>query len=179
LFAVELGIDHSLTRNQSYAALKAGKYPSIRIFHFDHNPQPSPQYIVDPSLVTTPWQTAQQASAKGCNTPQGCDLGHFSAACYYFAESLTDRMANEKNGEVVPMGLIMSAYGGTMIGEIVCIMMMLSTTSADDFPCVMCSRIMGACGGAACVMLQYHLLRKANGAFQLINCQGMPQHRSR
>jgi hypothetical protein len=46
-------------------------------------------------------------------------LGRFAAACYYFAETLTDRMLAEVDGEaaVVPFGLIMSAFGGTMIGK--------------------------------------------------------------
>jgi hypothetical protein len=35
---MELGLQNTLTRNDSYAALKAGKYPNIRIAHFNHNP---------------------------------------------------------------------------------------------------------------------------------------------
>jgi hypothetical protein len=38
----------------------------------------------------------------------------FSAACWHFAEHLTDIM--EKNGEpIVPFGLISSQWGGTMV----------------------------------------------------------------
>jgi sialate O-acetylesterase len=114
---MELGLTHTLTRNESYAALKANKYSNIRIFHFDHNPQPSPQYIPKfPDSVVTPWQTAANASAAcSATSTDKCDLGSFSAACYYFAESLTDRMRKEGADKVIPIGLIMTAFGGTMI----------------------------------------------------------------
>ena len=82
--------------------------------------QPAPQYITGLDFIVSPWQTAQEASAgDNCNEQKGCNLGRFAAACYYFAETLTDRMLAEVDGEaaVVPFGLIMSAFGGTMIGK--------------------------------------------------------------
>jgi hypothetical protein len=46
------------------------------------------------------------------NAPVGYNLlGQFSATCFYFASSLTDAMV----GEVVPIGLIQSAIGGSQI----------------------------------------------------------------
>lgn len=37
----ELGMHFTLSRNESYAALRAGNYSYLRLFHFDHNPQVS------------------------------------------------------------------------------------------------------------------------------------------
>jgi hypothetical protein len=108
---MELTMHYTLTRNQSYDAIAAGKYTNLRIFHFDHNAQPLPTYLVNASLVVSPWQTVVDAYQGGVKQNA---LDSFSAACYYFGESLTDWMI--KAGEVtVPIGLIESAFGGTMI----------------------------------------------------------------
>ena len=42
-------------------------------------------------------------------------IDQFSAACWYFAQSLTDRM--KATDDVVPLGMIESAYGGTTIEQ--------------------------------------------------------------
>jgi hypothetical protein len=44
-------------------------------------------------------------------------LSFFGATCYYFAESLTDLMKAENPNDVVPIGLVQTAVGGSMIEE--------------------------------------------------------------
>ena len=73
------------------------------------------------------WQTAAAAAADGVCTgmnaysPDGtqaptCSLEQFSAACYYFAEALTDGFV--RAGETPPtIGLVGTAIGGSMIEE--------------------------------------------------------------
>ena len=39
---MELGLYYTFTRNESLAAIAAGKYANIRLLHFDHNPLPAP-----------------------------------------------------------------------------------------------------------------------------------------
>ena len=55
--------------------------------------------------------------APGTNCSSDCSsLMGFSAACYYFGESLTDMML-EQNGEAPPIGLIHTAWGGSSIEQ--------------------------------------------------------------
>ena len=85
---------HTLTRNVSLAAIAAGKYHNIRIQQMASNMNPY-----------TPWTTIAQAAA----TPD-VFLG-FSAACYYYGESLTDALG----AAAPPLGLIHTAWGGSTI----------------------------------------------------------------
>lgn len=85
---------HTLTRNISLAAIAAGKYHNIRIQQMASNMNPY-----------TPWTTIAQAAA----TPD-VFLG-FSAACYYYGESLTDALGDA----APPLGLIHTAWGGSTI----------------------------------------------------------------
>ena len=69
-----------------------------------------------------PWMTAKQASVKPPAPDQPskhedteAPLLGFSAACWYFGEALTLNMMRMK--EVVPLGLISTAIGGSMIEE--------------------------------------------------------------
>lgn len=57
-------------------------------------------------MVSSPWRTAGDALAEG-------SLDDFSATCYYFGESLLDRLLKAEEGVII--GLIESSYGGTMI----------------------------------------------------------------
>eukprot|EP01045_Picozoa_sp_COSAG04_P031654 COSAG04_NODE_5933_length_1452_cov_1.126386_1_plen_64_part_10 len=50
---MELGLYYTFTRNQSLAAIEAGKYDNIRLLHFDHNPQTQPAYVTNGSVVST------------------------------------------------------------------------------------------------------------------------------
>ena len=110
---MELAMTYTLSRNASYDAIRAGKYTNVRLLHFDHNPQPAPVYVTSPGkatgLIVANWSTPAQALV----APGEAMLDAFSATCFYFGQALTDRMVASK--EVVPVGLIESAYGGTMI----------------------------------------------------------------
>ena len=126
---MELGLYYTFTRNESLAAIASGKYNNIRIMHFDHNPLETPTYVTNGSIATnypnnSSWLTpaaAMQMRKSGCRG-DNCqsELDGFSAACWYFGESLTDRMMAEFENsrdvaEPVPIGLIESAFGGTCI----------------------------------------------------------------
>ena len=70
-----------------------------------------------------PWATSKQAIANSNATAGKYTLFGFSAACWYFAEALTYRMQAEVEAgradpsSVVPLGLISTAIGGSMIEE--------------------------------------------------------------
>ena len=106
---MELGLSHTINRNQSYDAIRRGELASLRVLHFDHNPQVDPVYVTKGS-VKVPWKTPADALKE--NT-----LPDFSGACWYFGEALSKRMSADalNGGMAVPIGLIESAYGGTMI----------------------------------------------------------------
>eukprot|EP01047_Picozoa_sp_COSAG01_P035614 COSAG01_NODE_2744_length_7150_cov_5.435116_2_plen_304_part_00 len=77
---------HTLTRNDTLAALRRGKYANIRLMAGDSQ-----------DGLTFPWKTAAAAATDGSCTDithggnvAGCSLFRFSAACYYYAEALTD-----------------------------------------------------------------------------------------
>ncbi len=126
---MELGLYYTFTRNESLAAIASGKYDNIRIMHFDHNPLDSPAFVTNGSIATnypdnSSWlapAAAMEMKKSGCRG-DNCqsELDGFSAACWYFGESLTDRMVadledDESDAEPVPIGLIQSAFGGTCI----------------------------------------------------------------
>ena len=164
---MELGLFYTLNRNESAAAVSAGKYANIRLLHFDHNPQPHPQYVTNGSIATTgnsSWLTPAAALADKHNAGTMGDcasvFGSFSAACWYFGAALSDRMLAEEQQQAqaaagggsgaavaaaaaVPIGLIESAFGGTCIE---------SWLSAEDQ--LACSNITctsgGKCGGGKC-----------------------------
>jgi sialate O-acetylesterase len=126
---MELPVYYTFTRNQSLDAVAAGKYDNIRLLHFDHNPLPKPAYVTNGSIATnvekSSWLTpaaAMAATKDGCHGPNcQSELDAFSATCFYYGESLTDRMVAEAEAagsgsvEPVPIGLIESAFGGTCI----------------------------------------------------------------
>ena len=69
---------------------------NIRLFHFDHNPQATATFVVDDTVVVAPWQTAAVANQGGSKAKPSV-LDGFSAACYYFGESLT--VTNNHNND--------------------------------------------------------------------------------
>jgi len=134
-----LPMEHTFTRNESVAAIKAGKYHNIRMMTAISLASPEPAYVTnrsargggDPNFPTdkkeslspdgSAWATAAQMASgisPGKHNAWGgynnsfnqSSLNLYSAACFYFAQSLTDLI-----GEEVPLGLITSAWGGTMI----------------------------------------------------------------
>ena len=83
---MELPLHYTISRNRSYAAVAAGKYNHISIFHFDHNPEPAPQYVTNGSVVSG-WLSAPDALNtivdKSHGNPNGQSvLEQFSGACW-------------------------------------------------------------------------------------------------
>ena len=130
---MELNLHFTFEKNDTYAAVGAGKYSNIRFFHLGHNPVPyrKMQWVVNNSIALANWTVADKDSVVNGGSGNQCQqdpnnprqqqctaLDQFSAACWYFAQKLTDRMAADANeASVVPLGMIESAYGGTTIEQ--------------------------------------------------------------
>lgn len=103
---------HTFSRNKSMDAIRAGKYKNIRMMAGD-----SQQHATD-----APWKSALAAISDGdCNyihagNTANCSFLNFAAACYYFAESLSDLML-QHGKQPPPIGLVSTAVGGSMIEE--------------------------------------------------------------
>jgi hypothetical protein len=99
--AVWLPVQYSFSRNETVAAINAGKYSNIR-------------GIFSPS-ATTPtagkWKTAQQAIEDGNETAPSYSLFDMGALCWYFAQELVER------GVKTPIGIADTAIGGQRIEE--------------------------------------------------------------
>ncbi len=124
-------MQYTFSRNLSIAALRAGKYSNIRMTQARTIDSTTPLYLVNstawgndrqpsgaPSFL---WATAHTLATTNFSTKHnGCCgydwaynqtvLEQFSATCYYFAQELTDLI-----GDHVPIGLISSSVGGTII----------------------------------------------------------------
>eukprot|EP00038_Savillea_parva_P019741 m.28625 g.28625 ORF g.28625 m.28625 type:complete len:802 (+) comp4534_c0_seq1:76-2481(+) len=108
---MEEPVYHTFSRNYTIGNItQLGKYHNIRL-------QAGPNSGPDKSL--NPWFTAYQGATELTNgehmkgpVPK---LFLFSAACWYFAQKLTDEL--EAAGKVVPIGLVDSAMGGQRIEE--------------------------------------------------------------
>ena len=103
----------SYSRNYTLANISTGKYDNVRLMAGDSQ-----------HGNAHPWKTAKEA-ATCTNSTNGkvveCDytgppLFQFSAACWYFAEALTDKFVAV--GKTPPtIGLVNTAIGGSMIEE--------------------------------------------------------------
>lgn len=119
---MELPMQHALTRNRTFAALDAHQYQNIRTFKHRHGGAPGgarwdgdeqwvmPQPDANPegndnTQADGNWQLANSTTVK-----------QFSAACWFFAQELTD-MALTENATVPVLGLIQSAWGGSEIDD--------------------------------------------------------------
>ena len=89
-----LPLEHTISRNISEAAIKAGKYSNMRIYGISGNMNPTMNW-------TTP------SAAVDAKT-----FFQFSSTCWYFGESLVDRL-----GDDMPVGLIHTAWGGSTIEQ--------------------------------------------------------------
>ncbi|CAK9076056.1 Sialate O-acetylesterase (H-Lse) (Sialic acid-specific 9-O-acetylesterase) [Durusdinium trenchii] len=95
-----LPLIHTMSRNISVDAIKAGKYANIRIHGMSGNMNP-----------TQPWQKVSDAIQSPGSCEKGdCAFFKYSSTCWYFAESLSDRLNDD-----TPIGLIHTAWGGSMI----------------------------------------------------------------
>jgi hypothetical protein len=131
-----LPMHFSLSRNISYGAIRAGKLKNIRMNTIDMNEQLDKSAHFDPHIgtPTKPYSgTAWNYPGGGWLLPSvgdypdgGINKGRgnyqwnnntvdsFSAACFHFAEGLTE-LAAQNNETVVPLGLISSSWGGTVV----------------------------------------------------------------
>eukprot|EP00434_Breviolum_minutum_P013890 symbB.v1.2.012249.t1/scaffold842.1/size158541/4 len=95
-----LQLHYTMSRNVSLDAIKHGKYNNIRIHGMSSNMNPS-----------QPWQKVSDAVKTPGTCEEGsCNFFKFSSTCWYFAESLVDRLNDDR-----PIGLIHTAWGGSMI----------------------------------------------------------------
>ena len=132
---------YTYSRNLSKAAIASGRYHNIRMMQFGHNPQQSPTFVVNETRwgghkgnasLGRPqgfvWASAAEAAATPFPSKKNSwgtydwafnstVLEQFSATCWYFAQALTDELQAAAGGgaAALPIGLIASSVGGTMI----------------------------------------------------------------
>ena len=129
---MELGLYYTFSRNATLQSIAASKFANVRLLHFDHNPQALPVWTSNATQIVPPggdattnssWFTPSGAVSMmkdhGCSG-SNCQsvFDDFSGTCWYFAQAITERMMSEDDyvdGEEVPLGLIESAFGGTVI----------------------------------------------------------------
>eukprot|EP00038_Savillea_parva_P008482 m.177256 g.177256 ORF g.177256 m.177256 type:complete len:720 (-) comp14315_c0_seq1:22-2181(-) len=141
-----LPLIHSFTRNQTVDAIKAGKYTNLRLQQLAGNMNPYQQWVtLEQALTMLPnprhadyddEYTAELLNqhpilahlhdhdnvggGPPCDPLNDTDcsaLMSFSAACYYFGESLSDEIANATGKPAPPIGIIHTAWGGSSIEE--------------------------------------------------------------
>jgi sialate O-acetylesterase len=98
-----LPLGHTMSRNISADAIRAGKYKNLRIHGMSGNMNPYQN-----------WSTVSDAVAKLTTGKKGAGipvLFTFSSTCYYFGESLIDKLGDN----APPIGLIHTAWGGSRI----------------------------------------------------------------
>eukprot|EP00041_Stephanoeca_diplocostata_P018767 m.396690 g.396690 ORF g.396690 m.396690 type:complete len:756 (+) comp21114_c0_seq4:60-2327(+) len=97
-----LPVQYSFSRNESLAAVQAGKYNNIR-------------GIFAPSATTyqlgNQWMTARQAASDGTTENPTYSLFQMGATCWYFAQKLAE------SGVTTPIGIADTAIGGQRIEE--------------------------------------------------------------
>ena len=115
-----LPMDHSLSRNETVAGIKAGNFSNVRgMFGGSGNvPDGGKSYHVGGEgygrkAGSSPWMTASQAIATGSSASTGGSYPLFKmgAACWYFGQRLSEL------GVDVPIGLADTAIGGQRIEE--------------------------------------------------------------
>ena len=132
-----LPMHFSLSRNITYDAILQGRLKNIRMNTIDQNSQldnnvavfdpyigvpPKPYSGVDFQYPGGGWLLPSVGDyptggiRKGMGNYQWNNntVDTFSAACFHFAEALTE-LAEQKNETIVPYGLISSSWGGTMV----------------------------------------------------------------
>ena len=125
-----LPMEHALTRNRTFAALDdpnrtEAKYTNIRTIKREQMVQGGARFDGDelwslpppppPSPPVSPYGP-HPTSYYGWMLPNSSTVREFSAACWYFAQELTDIAASK--GEPLPViGLVQSAWGGSEIDD--------------------------------------------------------------
>eukprot|EP00040_Diaphanoeca_grandis_P042178 m.264329 g.264329 ORF g.264329 m.264329 type:complete len:830 (+) comp55607_c0_seq1:15-2504(+) len=115
-----LPILHTFSRNISRDAILSGKYSNIRISGVKGNMNPTQPWTTLINAVTNvsqadvdSWYGYKSSSGPSYNSESTSRFFQFSATCYYFAESLTQKLGDA----APPIGLIHTAFGGSMIEE--------------------------------------------------------------
>lgn len=116
-----LPVDHSFSRNDTVAAIQAGKYNNVHgMFGASANEPSGSKGAWNPGGKgygrkdgVSPWMTAAQAIATGSSAKTGGSYPLFKmgAACWYFGQRLSEL------GVQVPIGLVDTAIGGQRIEE--------------------------------------------------------------
>ena len=122
---MELNMGFTFEQNETYVNISKGALATIRIFHLDHfaSPYDAPIDVFNNTdLNLANWTTLDSASLSTLTLGKDVNVVNtFSAACLYFATSLTYRMQQQQaeagGGAVVPLGMIESAWGGTAIEQ--------------------------------------------------------------
>lgn len=135
-----LPVDHSFSRNDTVAAIKAGKYNNIHgMFGASANGPDGGKNGWTPGgqgygrkTGDSPWLTAQQAIATGASAGTGGSYPLFKmgAACWYFGQRLSEL------GVDVPIGLVDTAIGGQRIEEYMnnATIAVCNNRSSEDIP---------------------------------------------
>jgi hypothetical protein len=120
-----LPMSHTFSRNASAAAVLSGKYANIRLKQISTNMNPA-----------FPWMTLHDAVTNRLVGEHGkindTYLNLFSATCYYFGESLTEELGSD----APPIGLIHTAYGGSMIEQWLTETTVMSCKNASNYTAV-------------------------------------------
>ncbi len=98
-----LPLAHTMSRNISGEAISAGKYANLRIHGMAGNMNPQQN-----------WSTVKDAYDRLTTGKKGAgqhSLFTYSSTCYYFGESLIDKLG----ADAPPIGLIHTAWGGSRI----------------------------------------------------------------
>lgn len=142
-----LPVSHSLSRNDTVAAIKAGKYTNIRgMFGGSGNTPSGVGFHAGGTGYgrkggSNPWMTAEQAIATGESADAAGGGGTYplfqlGASCWYFGQKLAEL------GVDVPIGLADTAIGGQRIEEFMnnATIGKCSNRSSENIPWFVCSR---------------------------------------
>lgn len=99
-------VSHTFSRNITAKAVIGGKYANIRLKQIEGNMNPNFPWITLHDAVTTRY-VAEHGKVNDTY------FNLFSSTCYYFGESLTEELGDD----APPIGLIHTAYGGSMIEQ--------------------------------------------------------------
>lgn len=108
-----LPVGNAFAHNDTLKNISAGKYHNIRLMAGNSGSCPG----VGPQC---PWMTAEQATiyppkGNGRGAVSVPPLFNFGAACWYFAQRLSDQL--EAAGKLIPIGVTDTAIGGQRIEE--------------------------------------------------------------
>ena len=103
-----LPLIHTMSRNISGRAIEAGRYADLRIHGMWSNMNPQQNWSTVKHAYAEPLHGHHSWEAQGLPV-----LFTFSSTCYYFGESLIDKLGKD----TPPIGLIHTAFGGSRIEE--------------------------------------------------------------